>query len=324
MMVLAMKSQPSSLHKAYDSLAASDTLNWSQMQYLDSLVHVGVDWQDYTDKLTELGVVKHVQEKVQEVPKHIAKLDDLLQEKSELLNEKILHLSSGAQDWADSAGQALPFDVNQYTSKMKGLDQLIEKYSTQLTNLKERSWLQDHLSQLQQMDGALSQYQGKLLDIGALEQLQGYQQQLQELTGQSKGYFQEAKGIFKAGLSEESLPAGAGPLMQKLQSLIGNRKEFQELQAQTAELEQFKQLSQKYGENYARQHKQEARQRLMNKVKEIGAGAFAQHQEKVQEVQEKFEKLKKKYRSVADARDLSTAVKRNSLKGEPQIGRGHG
>ncbi len=248
---------------SYDSLAASDTLNWPQMQYLDSLMQRGARWQEHTEELLQLGVMRQVQETAQKVPDHITKLDSLLQEKSDLMKEKILSLSSNTQKKIDSAGQALPFGFNQYTSKMAGpasaglpagqagkLDQLIDRYSSQLSDRKERSWLQDHLGQLQQMDGVLDQYQGKLLDMGDLEQLKGYQQQLQQLTGQSQGYFQEAKGLLKGELNEEH------PLMQKLQSLIGNRKEFQELQAQTAELEQFKQLASKYGEDYAREHRQ--------------------------------------------------------------------
>jgi len=192
---------------------------------------------------------------------------------------------------------------------MEGIDGLIEQYSAELTNGKERSWLQNHLSQLQQMDGALGQYQGKLFDTEELNQVKAYQQQLQELTGQSQGYFQQVMSL-KKGINKETLLSEDGGLMQKLKSLIGNRPEFQELQAQTTELEQFKQLANKYGEEYARHHQQEAQQRLYTKVKEIGAGAFEQHQDKVQRVQEETQNLKKKYSSVADARDLSTAVKR--------------
>jgi len=325
---------------SYDSLTASDTLNWTQMQYLDSLIQSGARWQEHTGKLVQLGVVKQIQEKAEQIPEHIQKLDSLLQEKSSLIKDKIRDLSSNLKDKTDSASQNLPFDLQQYTSRMESIDQTIDQYSSQLTNREERSWLQDHLSQLQQMDGTLNQYpsfsrlqrdsvtgghslwrriagkRGKLLDIDELKELQGYKQQLQELTGQSQGYFQEALGL-RNGLNKETLLSEEGGLMQRLQSLIGNRQEFQELQAKTAELEQFKQLSQKYGEDYARNQRQEAQQKLLAKAKEIGAGAFEQYQDKVQQVQEQAQKLKKKYSSVADARDLSTAVKRNSLKGEP-------
>jgi len=300
----------------YDSLAASDTLNWPQMQYLDSVMEHGAWSTEHSDNLLELGIIKDVQEKAKQAPEHIKKLDSLLQEKSRLLQEKIQNLSSKIQDTADSSGQLLPFDINLYTSKMESIDGLIEQYSAELTNSKERSWLQNHLSQLQQMDGALGQYQGELLDIEELNQVRGYQQKLQELTGLSQEYLQQVMSL-KRGINKETLLSEEGGLMQKLKSLIGNRPEFQELQAQTAELEQFKQLADKFGEDYARQHTQEAQQRLISKAKEIGAGAFAEHQDKVQQVQEETQKLKKKYSSVADARDLSTAVKRNSLKGEP-------
>ena len=317
-------------YEAYDSLAASDTLNWTQMQYLDSVMQQGVWSMEHGEKLLQLGIVKDAQEKAAQVPEHIQKLDSLLQEKSKLIQQKILNLSSNTQHKLDSAGQILPFNLSQYTYKMEGIDCLIDQYSSELTNVKERSWLQNHLSQLQQMDGALNQYpsfsrlardsagkQGKLLDIDELDQLQGYKQQLQQLSGQSQGYFQEAMGLLKGGSDKDKLLSEEGPLFQRLQSLIGSSKEFQELQAQTAELEQFKQLAGKYGEDYTRQHRQEARTRLEAKAREIGAKVFKEHQGKVQEVQEKKQKLKKKYSSVADARDLSTAVRRNSLKGEP-------
>jgi len=286
------------------------------MKYLDSLIHSGAQWQEHTDRLIQLGVVTEIQEKVEQVPEHIQKLDSLLQEKSSLIQEKIWNLSSNVQSKVDSSGQNLPY-IQQFTSRMENIDELIEQYGSELTNSKERSWLQNQLSQLQQLDGALNQYQGKLLNVDELDQLKGYKQQLQELTGQSQGYFQEAKGLLGSNFNKDSLLSENGSLFQRLQSLIGNAKEFQELQAQTAELEQFKQLAGKYGEDYARQHRAEAQQRLIAKAKEKGAGAFEQHQDKVQQVQDNAQKLKKKYSSVADARDLSTAVKRNSLKGEP-------
>ncbi len=302
--------------QAYDSLAASDTLNWAQMQYLDSLVQYGARWQEYTDKLMELGVVKQVQEAIDKVPEHVQKLDSLLEVKAARVNQEISRLLGQARD--DSLGiQVIPrFARDDLT--MNELDALIGQYSSELTSAEEISWLQDHVGQLNQLQGSLQQYQGKLLELADLQQLQGYQQQVQQLMGQSQGYFQEAKGLFSGGLSEGSLPAGqAGPLMQELQSKIGLSKEFQELQAKTAELEQFKALSKKYGEDYARKVKEMDRQRMLDLAQEIGAQAFEEHQEKVQKVQGEFQKLKKKYSKLADARDLSTGVKRNTLKEEP-------
>ncbi len=301
----------------YDSLAASDTLSWPQMQYLDSVMQHGVWSMEHGNKLKQLGVIIEVQEKVEQAPEHIQKLDSLLMKKSKLVQEKILNLSSNTQHKLDSSGQLLPLNVSQYNSKMEGIDGLIEQYSSELTNGKERSWLQGQLSQLKQMDGALNQYQGKILNVKELEKIQGYKEQLQQLTDQSQRYFQEAMGLLKGGPDKDKLLSEEGLLFQRLQSLIGNRREFQELQAQIAELEQFRAISQKYGQNYALKNRQEARQRLLDHAKKIGAKAFGQHQDKVQEVQEKFQKLKMKYSSLGDARDLSTGVKRSSLKDEP-------
>ena len=306
--------------QAYDSLAASDTLNWDQMQYLDSVIQFGGWEQEHVDKLMELGVVRKVQEAVNKVPEHVRKLDSLIQAKSASVHAEISRLLGQAKH--DRNIDGLPVDSELTDAQLQKVDALIQEYSSQLTNPQELRWLQEHMGQLNQLQGSLPQYpssafqatagmQNKLLELADLQQLQGYQQQVQQLMGQSQGYFQEAKGLFSGGLSEDS------PLMQELQSKIGLTKEFQELQAKTAELEHFKALSQKYGEDYARQYKEMDRQRLLDHAKEIGAQAFPEHQEKVQQVQGKFQKLKKKYSKLADARDLSTGVKRNSLKEEP-------
>ena len=279
------------------------------MQYLDSLVQKGAQWQNYTDKL--LALEESIHEGTNGVPEYTSTLDSLLKIKSELLVSKILDLQGKSSSKLDSAGLIFPINISNQGEMLEEVNQHIHQYTSQITDPQELVWLQDHIGQLNQLESVLQEYQGKVLELSDLQQLQSYQEQLQSLMGQSQGYFQEMKSVLEGGLSEDS------PFMSELQSKIGLSKEFQELQAKTAELEQFKAISQKYGQDYALKNRQEARQRLLDHAKEIGAKAFEQHQEKVQEVQDKFQKLKKKYRSLGDARDLSTGVKRSSLKDEP-------
>lgn len=60
----------------------------------------------------------------------------------------------------------------------------------------------------------------------------------------------------------------------------------------------------------------EAKKAMKQKMADHAKGFISEHSDQIQEVQEQMSELKQKYSDVPDSKDLSTATKRSSLKGE--------
>ncbi len=98
----------------------------------------------------------------------------------------------------------------------------------------------------------------------------------------------------------------------------GQLSEFQSLTNETKELVAPKQLPKSMLADLKRFQDQEAlKAEAKNKVVEQATDYFAGHEGQLTEAQGALTKLKKKYSYIPDSRDLSTAIKANSLKREP-------
>lgn len=103
-----------------------------------------------------------------------------------------------------------------------------------------------------------------------------------------------------------------------LEKELSKRAEMVAFKADMAKMKEFKNLP----ENYKKQFDQYSDAEYLQKegvsraVKEASK-YLAEHQTKLTAAQTKLSKLKKKYSSVPNSKDLSTATKRNSLKGKP-------
>ncbi len=254
---------------------------------------------------------------------YTAKLDSLIQTKSALIQEKINHLQTQATSkftGLDSLHSMAPdsllgnsfsnlgLDLDQYSQEMKGIDELMDRYTAKIKDQEELAWVEHYRGQLDQLDQVVQDYQGKALELEEIQQLQGYSQQLQQLSQESQGYFQQVNQAVSGGLTEDS------QLMRSLQEKLGQREEFQQLQAHITEFEEVEGL----GEEAAKyQDPEYLRQKALEQAKKLGDNNLTQHTEKLEVAQKKLSDLKKKYSAVQSSQDLSTAVKRNSLQQEP-------
>lgn len=123
--------------------------------------------------------------------------------------------------------------------------------------------------------------------------------------GQSMVNFQEVQSFLDSGFNDDS------PLMIELESKIGNHKEFHELQRQTTELERLKNEASEY------QDEEHVKMKALEQAKKLGSSKLSKNQNKIQFAQKQLAAYKKKYSSIQSTKDMSTAVKRNSLQGKP-------
>jgi len=274
------------------------------------------------DSLIHENEIQPKLDSISSLPDHyLTNIDSLLQAKAQLLGSKISGLrskTSGLTKSLDSlsntrVGELVNDNLDkltpeQYTGKLNGINESLQTYKSKITDTEELTWVEHYSGQLDQLDGAVKQYQDKLLNLEDLQVLKGYGQQLRQLSQESTGYFKEVREIISGGLSEDS------PLMKQLESKIGKYPQFQELQKLTAQLEQVRSMPEDYqGKLEGYQDKD----KIKSQVKEMITKHFSQHQDKLQAAQQKLATFKKKYSSIQSTKDMSTAIKRNSLEGRP-------
>ncbi|MCK5851350.1 MAG: hypothetical protein KAH23_10580, partial [Kiritimatiellae bacterium] len=105
---------------------------------------------------------------------------------------------------------------------------------------------------------------------------------------------------------------------QTIDSKAAQMSEFQALNNETKELAAMKELPESMLADLKRyQDAQAMRAEAKDVAIKKATDYFANHQDKLSKAQGMMSKLKKKYSCVPDSRDLSTATKASSLKGEP-------
>lgn len=292
-------------------------INGSLLQDQNSLLSQS-NLQQKLDSITEAQSAQQKMDSIRSLPDHyLAQIDSLLQAKTLLLQARINSLqdkATGNLQGLDSiantkvnlqVGKLEGLNSEQYTAKMNGVNKSLETYKSQITDSEVLSWVEHYTGQLDQVEGVIKQYQDKILNLEDVQALKGYSKQLQQLSQESSGYFKEVQDIISGGLAEDS------PLMKQLESKIGNYPEFQELQKLSAKLEQARKAPAEYNQKLNFQDKD----KFKSKAKELVTKHFSQHQDKLQAAQQKLATFKKKYSSIQSTKDMSTAVKRNSLEG---------
>jgi len=256
---------------------------------------------------------------ISSLPDHyLAQIDSLIQAKAQLIGSKISDLrpeTSGKFNNLDSISntqgasfleEKLELDPEEYTTRLNSINKSLETYQSKITDTEELKWVEHYTSQLDQLEGVVQQYQNKLINLEDLQALKGYGEQLQQLSQESGGYFKEVRDILSGGLSEDS------PLMKQLESKIGKYPEFQELKKLSTKLEQARKAPEEYNQKPG-----SFQDKFKSQAKELVTRHFSQHQDKLQAAQQKLATFKKKYSSIQTTKDMSTAVKRNSLEGRP-------
>lgn len=259
---------------------------------------------------------------------YLDQIDSLIQVKANLLQEQIDQWQSQAADKLTQKVGGLDSIANLETDKLLGekfsdlnsdqykeqlgkVNELLKEYTAKITDKEELQWVEHYSGQLNQLEGVVQDYQGKLMEVEQVQLLQSYSDQLKQLAQESQGYFQQAQSMVEGGLTEDS------PLMKSLESKIGHYPEFQELQKQTEALQKLKSKPTDYQKEYEQyQDPKYLQQQALEQAKKLGTNRFKQHQDKLQTAQKKLADYKKKYSSIQSTKDMSTAVKRNSLEGK--------
>jgi len=276
-------------------------------QKLHSLSSPIILQADDFDSLSTISKLKDKTDQLSTTPQiGLPEVDSLIQLKTQVLRQKILNLE-GKSTKLDSIQNALPLknklgkqELDQYSHE---LDQLIDLNVTKITDLQEQAWVSNYTSQLDQIDGVLGKYSGRTVNIDELGQLKGLQRQLGAIRQESNLYFKDGQGLLN-GMGDDNT------LMQFLEQKVGHRMEFQELKQQMAVVDNIEEHKQQLSQP-------QLRQQMLAKAKSIGAQQFAGRQDLLKAAQEKLAKYKRKYVTVHSTNDMSTAVKRNSLAGEP-------
>lgn len=178
--------------------------------------------------------------------------------------------------------------------------------------------------------GVLAEYKGQLNNIDS----NAIKEKGKELANEHVPDSSQVAGMAmeKAGLSEysselnalrsDSLSAAPQQYAQKgagaVESQVSDRDEVDVFKDQKEELEALKNRPTSYAsdvESY--QDKEKLKEEALQRAKEEAMVHFVNNQEALGAAQKKIRVLQRKYSSVLNSNDLSTAVKRTSLKGRP-------
>ena len=137
----------------------------------------------------------------------------------------------------------------------------------------------------------------------------------QEYYNQYKNYLNHPDSMqaMVEKVAKEELEQTAEKMAEKSQGMAG----MEQLNQQKAFAEEIRNMPEQYRQKMEQYGDQEfAMEEGRQKVKEKAVEFLAQHQNKLAGIQKKMGKLKKIYSKVENSNDLSTAVKRSSLKGK--------
>ena len=147
---------------------------------------------------------------------------------------------------------------------------------------------------------------------GMVENVKGEITPYQEYYNQYKDYLNNPDSLqaMVEKVAEKELKQTAEKMVENGKGL-SEMNEFQKQKGLAEEIRnipgKYKQEMEKYGD----------RERLVEEGKEKAIEFLTQHQDKIEGIQKKMSKLKRIYSKVENSNDLSTAVKRSSLKGRP-------
>ena len=107
-------------------------------------------------------------------------------------------------------------------------------------------------------------------------------------------------------------------LDKTLEKELSKQAEIKEFRMEMTKMKEFQNLPENYKKKFGKySDKEYLKSEGVSKAVKEASKYLAEHQDKLTAAQSKLTKLKKKYSSVPNSNDLSTATKRNSLKGKP-------
>ncbi len=141
-------------------------------------------------------------------------------------------------------------------------------------------------------------------------EIEGYTGNLSEIKDDPKAYARQRARRFDQLVENETL---------KL-------KELNQLKQKTSQMDRLKNLPEGYKKQLEQYQKKindpdQLKQELKQQSIKLATDHFAKNQDKLDGAIKQMSKLKKKYSSLPNSNDLSTATKRNSLQGQPLIKR---
>ncbi len=152
--------------------------------------------------------------------------------------------------------------------------------------------------------------------IGEISQVKNKATPYQQYYNQYKDYLNnpDSVQVMIRKMAEEELEQKAEELMGQSEGMAG----MKQLQQQKALVEEIQRMPEKYQQQVVQYGDQEfLKNEGKQKAKEKALKFLDQHKDKIANIQKKMSKLKKIYSKVENSNDLSTAVKRSSLRGKP-------
>lgn len=150
------------------------------------------------------------------------------------------------------------------------------------------------------------------------KEVEEYTRQRTDKAGEINGYVGNINQLPDSLKSLKNNLTNAENLTEKLEQEAVKHTDLADIQKQQKELEALKSTPDKYTQQMDKLKDHKAMQdQLKKKAILKSAELFKEHGDKLQAAQNKLSKLKKKYSTVLNSNDLSTAIKRKSLKGEP-------
>jgi len=192
-------------------------------------------------------------------------------------------------------------------------DKIPGQYKDHLNKAKKVKGITDDSLSPETLEDASDMGKEHLDKLDKYKQAEEVKSQVEEYTGDLK-----------------NLPDSSGAILKQLpetaeQQAARRVDGLNDIETRKAELEKLKNTPQNY-QNKARNYQQKMakmrskeymRKLAIQKAKMNSVKHFAKHTKKIEAAQQKLGKLKKKYSSVLNSNDLSTATKKNSLTGTP-------
>lgn len=196
-------------------------------------------------------------------------------------------------------------DITNSTENLKGKTGSMDK-------LKEVNGLDKMAGYTRGLDDLKEVPQKQLDQTGILREAKEYGNKAKSFNQEITEYRKELDHLKNGDLNK--LDKGTQVLEQK----IIDRAEFKELQEKQAFAREMRETPMTHKKEVEQMADQKyIKDRAMSKAKEKAVELFTKNDGILKEAQKKLTKLKKKYSSVQNSNDLSTAVKRSSLKGKP-------
>lgn len=297
-----------------DSLSSLGLPTGKYTKLLDSLKQAG-PMKNISEAQTKLATLQSkVNEPIKKVGAPVEKLESKINEKLTLMNQE------------GGAGTNLPGSIDLPNMKAPSLNSPglpgtdvklpssdISNPLTELKNpidgVKNPAGKIEGLGEMQEKAKELSSIPqkelGEIKGIDEVKKAQGAMGQVNEVTGKIDGYSKDAKTIASGNLNDmEQLP-------KELENQVGKIDEVQGIQKQTQVLDQYKKMA---------ADDEALKQQAVQEIRKQAVDHFAGQGEQLKAAMDQMSKLKEKYSSLQNMKDLPKRVP-NEMTGKPWIER---